>query len=65
MLAAAAARLAREELALHALLDAIETRAFTGDALAAVDPTGRALENLNTPEDVARAERHLAAGAPI
>lgn len=56
-------RLAAGRLSLHGLLDAVETRYLEGDDLAALDPDGRALLNLNTPEDHARAEALLAAGA--
>jgi molybdopterin-guanine dinucleotide biosynthesis protein A len=56
VLAVARRHLAEERLALHALLEAIETRYFDGADLAAVDPDGRALTNLNTPEDFAQAE---------
>jgi molybdopterin-guanine dinucleotide biosynthesis protein A len=48
--------LEEERLAMHALLDAVDTRYFEGADLAAVDPDGRALTNLNTPDDLARAE---------
>jgi molybdopterin-guanine dinucleotide biosynthesis protein A len=53
-LAAARACLAREKLALMALLDALDTRWLEGDDLAALDPHGRALANVNSPEDYAR-----------
>lgn len=56
---AARRALADGRLALHALLDDLETRYLDGADLAAVDPDGRALLNLNTPEDLARAERGL------
>jgi len=45
--------LSEDRLALRATLDAVVTRHFGGDELAAVDPDGRALTNLNTPEDLA------------
>lgn len=57
VLAAAQRQLAGQRLALHALLEAIETRYFEAADLATVDPEGRALTNLNTPEDHAHAER--------
>lgn len=57
VLAAARDALADGRLALRALLDALDTRYLEGDDLAAVDPDGTALLNLNTPEDLARAER--------
>lgn len=43
-----------ERLAMRALLDAVETRYLAGPDLAAVDPDGRALLNLNTPADLVR-----------
>ncbi len=61
-LAAARRNLAAERLALSELLGAIETRYLEGDDLRAVDPDGIALTNLNTAEDVARAERINARG---
>jgi molybdopterin-guanine dinucleotide biosynthesis protein A len=48
--------LAAEQLAMRALLDAVETLYLAGTDLAAVDPDGRALLNVNTPEDLVRAE---------
>ena len=56
--------LAREHLAagrleLRGPLDAVATSYFGPDDLARVDPSGRALTNLNTPEDLARAEALL------
>ena len=56
-LAAARRHLAEERLALSALLAALATRYLEGDDLRAVDPEGAALLNVNTPEDLARAER--------
>lgn len=53
-LAAARHCLARETLALTALLARLEVRWLEGDDLAALDPDGRALANVNTPEDYAR-----------
>ena len=47
------------ELALRGLLDALETRYLEGTDLAALDPEGTALLNVNTPEEHARAERRL------
>ena len=58
-LAAARRHLAEERLALSALLDALATRYLEGDDLRAVDPGGTALLNVNTPEDLARAQRLL------
>jgi molybdopterin-guanine dinucleotide biosynthesis protein A len=56
-LAVARRHLAEERLALSALLEALATRYLEGDDLRAVDPDGTALLNVNTPEDLARAER--------
>ena len=61
-LAVARRHLADERLALSALLDALATRYLAGDDLRAVDPDGTALLNVNTPEDLARAERIGASG---
>lgn len=55
-------RLAAGELALRGVLDAVATSYVEGDALRALDPEGRALLNLNTPADLARAERLLQDG---
>ncbi len=62
VLAAARRQLASEKLALFALLDALETRYLEGDDLRAVDPDGLALVNLNTAEEVARANARFARG---
>ena len=51
-LAEARRRLAAGELALHALLGALTVQWLEGDDLAAVDPDGRALVNVNTPEEL-------------
>lgn len=59
----ARARLAAGTLALHGLLDALGASYLEGDDLAALDPTGRTLLNVNTPEDHARAEDLAAGGA--
>lgn len=57
----ARSRLSAGELDLAGLLDAVDT-AYLDDAdLAAVDPDGAALTNVNTAEDLARAEALLAA----
>ncbi len=53
VLAEARRRLAADELALHALLDALEVSWLEGPDLAALDPDGSALANLNTPEALA------------
>lgn len=54
-------RLARDELALRGVLDAVETNYVTGDDLAVLDPVGLALCNVNTPEELVQVERALAA----
>jgi molybdopterin-guanine dinucleotide biosynthesis protein A len=53
-LSAARACLAEGRLALAALLDRLEPRWLEGEDLAALDPEGGALANVNTPEDYAR-----------
>lgn len=56
-LRAASRRLAAgERLALHALLAELEVRVLPQDVLAALDPAGTALTNVNTPADLARAQ---------
>lgn len=57
-------RLAAGELALRGLLDVVETRELGPDDLARVDPNGLAFTNVNTPEQLARAESLLRAAAP-
>ena len=52
MLAEARARLAAGRLALHELLGALSVQWLEGDELAAVDPTGQALINVNTPAEL-------------
>lgn len=52
-LAEARRRLAAGQLALHALLGALSVRWLEGDDLRALDRSGRALANVNTPEDLA------------
>jgi hypothetical protein len=44
----------RRAPALAALLERLELRWLEGDDLAALDPEGGALANVNTPEDYAR-----------
>jgi molybdopterin-guanine dinucleotide biosynthesis protein A len=51
-LAEAQRRLAAGQLALHELLAALRVHWLEGDDLAAVDPDGAALANVNTPEDL-------------
>ncbi len=60
-LAAARKCLDAKRLALGALLDQLEVRWLEGEDLAAVDPGGRALANVNTPEDLARLAQGTAA----
>jgi len=48
----ARARLAAGRLALHELLGALSVHWLEGDELAAVDPTGAALLNVNTPAEL-------------
>jgi molybdopterin-guanine dinucleotide biosynthesis protein A len=60
VLARASRRLAEgSRLALRELLAEIDTRVLPADVQAALDPDGTALWNLNTPEDLARAEALL------
>jgi len=63
VLPVARANLASGRLALHELLEAVDTSWLEGPDLALVDPDGSALLNANRPEDLARAEAVLA-GAP-
>jgi molybdopterin-guanine dinucleotide biosynthesis protein A len=58
-LAAARECLASERLALAAWLDALQVDVLPEDVQRRLDPTGRALSNLNEPEDLARAEALL------
>ncbi len=57
------ARLAAGRLALHALLAELATVWLDDQALAALDPEGLSFVNLNTPDDLRRAEE-IARGAP-
>jgi len=59
LLEPARARLAGDALSIRALLGAVETRFLEGHALAAADPDGSALLNVNTPADLRRAEARL------
>ncbi len=63
VLAVARRRLAEGSLALRGLLDAVETRTLEGADLAAADPTGDSLLNVNTPEELAEARARLAGEA--
>jgi molybdopterin-guanine dinucleotide biosynthesis protein A len=57
VLAAAERRLAAgSRLALRELLAELDAKVLPGDVQAALDPAGTALWNVNTPEDLARAE---------
>lgn len=53
-LAAAQHCLARGKLALNAMLDGLAVSWLEGDDLASLDPDGRALANVNTPDEYAR-----------
>lgn len=55
-------RLAAGELSLYGLFDEVGTAWLEGEDLARLDPEGLALTNMNTPEELARVERRLAAG---
>ncbi len=59
VLTAAQARLDAGELALRAVLDDIGMHRLEADDLAALDPEGRALWNVNTPKDLERARAWL------
>jgi molybdopterin-guanine dinucleotide biosynthesis protein A len=50
-------------LALRDLLAELETSVLPADVQSALDPDGHALWNVNTPDDLARAQALLAAGA--
>lgn len=53
-------RLARGELKLQGLLDSVETAYIAPEEIEKLDPDGRMLANLNTPEDLACVEAWLA-----
>ena len=55
VLAAAREKLATGDVALRAVLDAVETVTLDDADLAQVDPQRTALTNVNTPEELARA----------
>ncbi len=57
VLGVARPRLEAGELALRGLLDALETAGIDGPRLARLDPDGTALLNVNTPDELARAQR--------
>jgi molybdopterin-guanine dinucleotide biosynthesis protein A len=56
-------RLAAGELALHGLLAELRLETLAGADLLAVDPTGAALANANTPEEWAQARARIEGGA--
>jgi molybdopterin-guanine dinucleotide biosynthesis protein A len=56
---AARRRLDAGHLALRGVLDDIDVHRLEPDDLAALDPEGRALWNVNTPEDLERARGWL------
>lgn len=60
LLEPARARLAGDALSIRGLLDVVETSYLEGEALAAADPDGCVLLNVNTSEDLRRAEARLA-----
>lgn len=60
VLPVARARLAGDDLALRGVLGAVQTSWFDPDDVARVDPQGRSLVNVNTPEELAQAEKLLA-----
>jgi len=60
VLPVARARLAGDALALRGVLDAVSTAWLEPDDVARVDPAGRSLTNVNTPEDLVRVEQLLA-----
>lgn len=59
VLARAREQLAAGQLALHGLLDTLRVSWIEGERLRALDPSGTALLNVNTPEDLVRAEALL------
>jgi molybdopterin-guanine dinucleotide biosynthesis protein A len=56
LLPAIAARLHAGELAVHELLDSADVAWLEGDELRVLDPAGTCFLNLNTPDDILRAE---------
>lgn len=60
VLALARERLAAGELRLGALVDGLECAYLEGSDLAALDPAGQILSNVNTPDDLARVQTLLA-----
>ena len=60
VLAVARECLAADDLRMRAVLDRVDCDYLEGGDLAAVDPEGRALCNVNTPEELARVQPFLA-----
>jgi molybdopterin-guanine dinucleotide biosynthesis protein A len=60
----ASARLQTGRLAAHGLLSELQASYLEDADLAELDPEGAALANLNTPEDLARAEALIARASP-
>ena len=63
LLPAVDARVRAGELAVHALLEGLAVEWIEGAALTALDPDGRSFFNINTPEDLRRAEALAAAAS--
>jgi molybdopterin-guanine dinucleotide biosynthesis protein A len=63
VLPAVEARVRAGELAVHAMLAALAVGWIEGAELAALDPDGRSFFNINTPEDLRRAEALAAAAS--
>jgi len=63
MLDVARARFGCREFKLEGLLASVDTQYLEGADLEAVDPDGTALTNINTPEDLRRAEASLSSSS--
>jgi molybdenum cofactor guanylyltransferase len=63
LLPAVEARVRAGELAVHAMLEGLAVAWIEGAELAALDPDGRSFFNINTPEDLRRAEELAGQGA--
>ena len=63
LLPAVEARVRAGELAVHAMLEGLAVDWIEGAELAALDPDGRSFFNVNTPEDLRRAEELAGRGA--
>ncbi len=61
----ARARLARGELSLRGVLSELRVHWLEGEDLSLVDPGGRALVNVNTPEDLARFQAAAVSAPPL